>query len=175
MRYNLDPFEQFDDSDLWGVLEEVELKDVIEDMPGGLSAMVNEGGANLSMGQRQLVCLARAILRNSRVLVLDEATASVDRHTDALIQATIKRRFAHCTVLTVAHRLYSIMDSDRILVMERGCAMEFGPPHILLQNQNGIFSSLVTQAGNEGSAQIRAFAERCYNEKCALISSGDDS
>ena len=117
LRRNLDPFDLYADEPLWRALEEVELKEL------GLKAYINEGGSNLSLGQRQLVCLARAIVKNNPILVLDEATANVDPRTDELIQTTIKRKFEKCTVLTIAHRLNTVMDSDRILVMDAGNAV----------------------------------------------------
>ena len=102
-------------------------------MQGGLDAVLGESGSNLSSGQRQLLCMARALLRNARVLVLDEATSNVDTASDALIQETVRAAFADCTVLTIAHRLHSILDSDRVLVLEDGRVKEFDTPEKLLQ------------------------------------------
>ncbi|KAJ8979912.1 hypothetical protein NQ317_005348 [Molorchus minor] len=143
LRYNLDPFNEFDDSKLWNALDEVELKDAVT----SLDFMVSEGGSNFSLGQRQLVCLARAILRNNKILVLDEATANVDPRTDSFIQATIRRKFKDCTVLTIAHRLNTVMDSDKVMVMSAGSMLEFDHPYVLLQNSDGHLYQLVQQTG----------------------------
>ncbi|CAB3237244.1 unnamed protein product [Arctia plantaginis] len=137
VRYNLDPFNNYDDEQLWRALEGVDLKNAVP----ALDFKVSEGGANFSLGQRQLVCLARAILRGNKILVLDEATANVDPKTDEFIQKTIRTRFADCTVLTVAHRLNTIMDSDRVIVMDCGRLVEFDYPHKLLNNPEGYFIS----------------------------------
>uniref|UniRef100_A0A182PE47 Uncharacterized protein n=1 Tax=Anopheles epiroticus TaxID=199890 RepID=A0A182PE47_9DIPT len=158
IRYNLDPFSLYDDDMLWRAISEVELRSAIS----GLDFMVTEGGTNFSVGQRQLICLARAILRNNKILVLDEATANVDPQTDALIQKTIREKFKHCTVLTVAHRLHTVMDSDRILVMDAGEAREFDVPHILLQQEGGILKDMVEATGPSESESLKRIAAETY-------------
>ncbi|XP_068991531.1 ATP-binding cassette sub-family C member 4-like [Neodiprion pinetum] len=158
LRYNLDPFGQYSDAELWDSLRELELGDAVR----SLDFPVTGGGANFSVGQRQLICLARAILKNNRLLVLDEATANIDHGSDALIQNTIKRRFADYTVLTVAHRLNTVMDSDRVMVMREGRIVEFGHPHLLLRNPNGHFSRLLQQTGKEMTEKLTGIAESAY-------------
>ncbi|KAK4317272.1 hypothetical protein Pmani_011632 [Petrolisthes manimaculis] len=165
MRKNLDPFTQYTDDQLWRALEEVQLKEAICDLEGGLEARISEGGSNLSVGQRQLVCLARAILRHNRILVLDEATANVDPRTDGLIQQTIRSKFQECTVLTIAHRLHTIMDSDRVMVLSAGSLQEFDEPHILLNKENSTFHSLVQQTGRGASAMLHQIAKKAYHER----------
>lgn len=156
LRRNLDPFDTYEDNVLWQALEEVELKEM------GLDAHVNEGGSNLSVGQRQLVCLARAIVRNNPILILDEATANVDPRTDELIQKTIRRKFEDCTVLTIAHRLNTVMDSDRILVMDAGNAVEFDHPHVLLQNTKSYLYSMVQETGQAMANALIGIARESY-------------
>ncbi|KAF7268017.1 hypothetical protein GWI33_018818 [Rhynchophorus ferrugineus] len=163
LRSNLDPFNDYEDKDLWNALEEVELKEAVVELKAGLDSKMSEGGANFSLGQRQLICLARAIVRNNKILVLDEATANVDPKTDALIQSTIRRKFADCTVLTIAHRLHTVMDSDKVLVMDAGEAIEFDHPHILLQNHQGIFYGLVKETGKCTAEYLANIAEKNYD------------
>ncbi|CAG9854244.1 unnamed protein product [Phyllotreta striolata] len=163
LRKNLDPFDEYKDEVLWDALSEVELKSAVEELPAGLESKMAEGGSNFSVGQRQLVCLARAIIRNNKILVLDEATANVDPHTDGLIQTAIRTKFANCTVLTIAHRLHTIMDSDKVLVMDAGRAVEFDHPHTLLQKERGIFYSLVQQTGKATAKNLTAIAANSYN------------
>uniref|UniRef100_A0A673LQK4 Multidrug resistance-associated protein 4 n=1 Tax=Sinocyclocheilus rhinocerous TaxID=307959 RepID=A0A673LQK4_9TELE len=160
MRKNLDPFSQHSDRDLWNALEEVQLKAAVEELPNKLETELAESGSNFSMGQRQLVCLARAILRKNRILIIDEATANVDPRTDELIQKTIRDKFKECTVLTIAHRLNTIIDSDRILVLDEGRIHEYDAPHVLLQNQNGIFYKMVQQTGKAEAASLLRTAKQ---------------
>ncbi|NWU95689.1 MRP1 protein, partial [Upupa epops] len=146
LRMNLDPFDQYSDEDIWRSLELAHLKNFVSSLPDKLNHECAEGGENLSVGQRQLVCLARALLRKSKILVLDEATAAVDLETDTLIQSTIRSQFEECTVLTIAHRLNTIMDYTRILVLDRGEVVECGTPDQLLQKK-GIFYSMALDSG----------------------------
>uniref|UniRef100_A0A8C8BCN0 Uncharacterized protein n=1 Tax=Otus sunia TaxID=257818 RepID=A0A8C8BCN0_9STRI len=146
LRMNLDPFDQYTDEEVWKALELAHLKTYVQDLPEGLLHLVSEGGENLSVGQRQLVCLARAVLRKAKILILDEATAAVDLETDNLIQTTIRSEFADCTVLTIAHRLHTIMDSNRVMVLQAGRIVEYDSPEELLKKQ-GVFSVMAKDAG----------------------------
>ncbi|XP_067029429.1 multidrug resistance-associated protein 1-like isoform X2 [Acropora muricata] len=148
IRSNLDPFDRCNDKQLWRVLEVSHLKDFVSGLSKGLDHQVTEGGENLSVGQQQLVCLARALLRKSKILVLDEATAAVDLETDELIQQTIRREFADRTVLTIAHRLNTIMDYDRVLVLDEGAVVEFDSPANLMA-RNGVFTRMARNASLE--------------------------
>merc|ERR1712194_432173 len=145
VRYNLDPFKEKSEYELWDALKKVQLAEAIAVMPGGLDEQVAEGGENFSQGQRQLLCIARSLLRKPKILVMDEATASIDNTTDAALQSMIRENFASATVLTIAHRLNTIMDSDRVLVLDDGNVAEFDTPAALM-NQGGIFASMVEKS-----------------------------
>lgn len=146
LRSNLDPHNRFSDDELWRSLEQAHLRDFVTSCAGGLDYTIGEGGDNLSVGQRQLLCLARALLRKSKILVLDEATAAVDVETDELIQRTIRREFSSCTIMTIAHRLHTILDYDRVLVLQHGRLAEYNSPRVLLQDANTLFYSMARDA-----------------------------
>lgn len=158
LRYNLDPFNSFSDEDIWWALEKSFLKPAIEALPQKLGALVAENGENFSVGQRAQVCLARALLRRSKILVLDEATASVDMETDENIQRTVRNEFGSATILTIAHRLNTIVDYDRVLVMEFGRVKEYDTPANLLRNPNSAFSAMVAETGEENANMLRNIA-----------------
>ncbi|KAF5303202.1 hypothetical protein FQA39_LY10115 [Lamprigera yunnana] len=143
IRDNLDPYKQFVDKDLWDALQQVEMKEAIT----SLTYEITDGGSNFSIGQRQLLCLARALIRKNKILVLDEVNANMDRETDILIQETIKKRFSDCTVITIAHRINTVMDSDKIIVMDLGNVLEFNHPSVLLKDKNSHFYKIAKEAG----------------------------
>ncbi|XP_042515081.1 ABC transporter C family member 2-like [Macadamia integrifolia] len=156
VRFNLDPFTEHNDADLWEALERAHLKDVIRRNYLGLDAEVSESGENFSVGQRQLLSLARALLRRSKILVLDEATAAVDVRTDALIQKTIREEFKSCTMLIIAHRLNTIIDCDRVILLEAGQILEFDTPEDLLLNEGSAFSKMVQSTGSANAQYLRS-------------------
>ncbi|KAF9374646.1 hypothetical protein CPB97_011989, partial [Podila verticillata] len=158
IRSNLDPFEKRTDQELWEVLERSDLKTYVTSCEGGLDSQVSEFGENLSVGQRQLLCLARAMLTHARVIIMDEATASVDVATDVMLQKAIRVDFANSTVLTIAHRLNTVIDYSRVLVLDHGVIKEFDTPANLLRNPDSVFSSMVDETGVANAALLRSLA-----------------
>jgi len=153
---NLDPFSQYSDDELWKALEYVQLEGIVRRLPKQLENVVAEGGSNLSAGQRQLLCLARALLRKPKVLALDEATANVDIETDELIQRVIREQFKQSTVITIAHRLNTILDYDLIVVLQKGVIVELGSPESLRKKQNGIFAGMLQDVQSNEDEQLAA-------------------
>uniref|UniRef100_A0A674AA64 ATP-binding cassette, sub-family C (CFTR/MRP), member 8 n=1 Tax=Salmo trutta TaxID=8032 RepID=A0A674AA64_SALTR len=143
IRFNLDPEMKATDDMLWEALEIAQLKPVVKTLPGGLDAMVTEGGENFSQGQRQLFCLARAFVRKSSILIMDEATASIDMATESILQKVVMTAFADRTVVTIAHRVHTILNADLVIVMKRGIIIEYDRPQALLEKEDSVFASFV--------------------------------
>jgi len=167
IRTNLDPFKEHSDAEIWNALEMVQMKNFVESIPEQLGHKVSSTGG-FSVGQRQLLSFARALLGDVKILLLDEATASCDMETDHLIQLTLREKFAHCTVITIAHRLNTIMDADRILVMEAGMVAEFDEPFTLLSNSSSHLSRMVQETG-DAADHLRSIAERKHNQGSQML------
>lgn len=153
VRFNLDPTGQYSEEQIWDALERSHMKDCVIGLPLKLDSELVENGENFSLGERQLLCVARALLRRCKVLVVDEATASMDPETDSLIQETIRTSFQDCTTLTIAHRLQSLLGSDRVLVLHRGQVVEFDEPTKLLANENSRLRSMLAALDNKPSVR----------------------
>ena len=145
VRHNLDPFDDCEDDAVWQALRNVGLDDFVKTLGNGLQSAVAEQGLNFSAGQRQLICVARALLRGNKIIIMDEATASVDSETDQKLQRMIRTAFADCTVICIAHRLDTILDSDKICVLGDGNVLEFDSPENLLKDKSGEFYALVDE------------------------------
>ena len=173
IRFNLDPFSVYADETIRAALADAQILDAVDELPEGMHSIVAEAGSNFSVGQRQLLCLARAILRKSKILILDESGANIDNQTDALLQNSVSRSFRDATILSVAHRLGSIIDHDLVLVLGYGKVLEYGPPAELLSSRNddddydnsddgvggsGHFASMVDSTGDQMSKSLRASA-----------------
>lgn len=143
VRTNLDPLDQYSDLEIWEALEKTHIKEMVCQLPHSLHSEVTENGENFSVGERQLLCVARALLRNSQILILDEATAAIDTETDRLIQETIRSAFGSCTTLIIAHRLNTVMSCSRIMVLDNGQILEFDSPAALLANENSRFRAMI--------------------------------
>ncbi|KAJ3348660.1 hypothetical protein HDU83_001130 [Entophlyctis luteolus] len=157
-RTNLDPFAEHTDAQLWDALERAGLKPKVAKTESQLDAAVDAGGENLSVGERQLLCLARAMLRRPRILIMDEATANVDYATDAAIQQSLRADFSEATVLTIAHRLNTVIDYDRVMVLDKGEIAEFDAPRNLLADETSLFSALVAQTGESNAQMLKGLA-----------------
>lgn len=142
LRFNLDPYDEYTDKQVWDVLAEIQLKSLVQDTQGQLCCFVSENGSNFSAGERQLICLARAMLRENKIIILDEATASIDFKTEKLIHDVLRTKFVNCTVITIAHRLDTLSDHDRVLVLDKGEVAEFDDPKVLLKQDNGYLAKL---------------------------------
>ncbi|XWS11329.1 hypothetical protein CRYUN_Cryun38cG0074400 [Craigia yunnanensis] len=157
IRSNLDPLEEYTDEQIWEALDKCQLGDEVRRKEGRLDSTVSENGDNWSMGQRQLVCLGRVLLKKSKILVLDEATASVDTATDNLIQITLREHFSNCTVLTIAHRITSVLDSDMVLLLSHGLIEEYDSPARLLENKSSSFAQLVAEYTVRSNSSLEKF------------------
>ncbi|CAL6104450.1 Xenobiotic-transporting_ATPase / Multidrug resistance-associated protein [Hexamita inflata] len=158
--------ERIDDKRMWEALEQVQMKEYFLKQPGQLDSKIATNGDNLSAGQKQLVCVARALLRKASCVILDEATAQVDRENDQLIQQTIRNAFSEVTVLSIAHRLDTIIDFDRIIVMDKGNIAEFDTPANLVRKE-GVFFELVNKTGAETSEKLKKAAFQAERQRQA--------
>ena len=174
VRTNLDPYDKHSDVEIWEALSHVSLKEVVAALDGGLSATVAENGDNFSVGQRQLLCVARALLRQPRVLVADEATASVDSETDSLIQKTIRREFKHCTVVTIAHRINTILDSSKVLVMDNGVVAEYDTVPSLMARSDSSFRKMVLESEATTPSNSRVGSRANSSQNLAAMAASDD-
>ena len=148
LRFQLDPFNCYSDAAVWAVLDQVNMRDAVQSFANGLNELVRENGDNLSQGQRQLICIARALLRRTQILVVDEGTSSVDPYTDDLVQRVLREQAqVHgTTTLAIAHRLQTIVDFDRILVLGAGNILEYDTPAALTSNKDSVFYSMLGEA-----------------------------
>lgn len=169
IRFNIDPFNEFNNNDIAVALKKVQMWEALKpkeqfapdseaEIKSKLNIEVTGGGSNFSVGQRQLICMARALIRKPKILIMDEATASIDEMTDQLIQKMIKEEFSNSTILTIAHRLNTIIAYDRVMVLDKGKIAEFDTPWNLIQKQDGQFLGLIREHGEEFEKEMRSLA-----------------
>ena len=163
LRQNLDPLDEFSNDEIWNALDKSHLKSKVESLSEQLLSTVEEHGHNFSTGERQLLCLARALLRRNKIILIDEATANVDFHTDSLVQQAIRTHFSDCSVLTIAHRIDTIIDSDRIVVLEQGRVVEMEIPFLMLQNPNSYLNTLLSQLDTSTQSNLRSLVLQNHN------------
>ncbi|KAM4554976.1 ATP-binding cassette sub-family C member 5 isoform 1-T1 [Odontesthes bonariensis] len=149
VRSNLDPWDHYSDLQIWEALEKTHIKEMVSQLPHSLHSEVTENGENFSVGERQLLCVTRALLRNSKILILDEATSAIDTETDRLIQETIRCAFGSCTTLIIAHRLNTVMSCSRVMVLDNGQILEFDSPAALLADENSRFRAMAEATENQ--------------------------
>jgi ABC-type multidrug transport system fused ATPase/permease subunit len=164
LRDNLDPFHVHTDEEIRSALFDAHMLNAVTSLSHGLDTTVAEGGLNFSVGQRQLLCLSRAILRKNKILVLDEPTANVDSRTDKLLQDAVAKSFADATIIAVAHRLDTVIDYDKILVLGDGRVLEYGSPHELIERGDA-FASMVADTGEEMAATLRMRAMAAASQR----------
>ncbi|XP_048586332.1 ATP-binding cassette sub-family C member 4 isoform X2 [Nematostella vectensis] len=169
LRRNMNPEQNNDDSEIWGVLEEVQLKNYVAQLPQGLDTCIDAGSMMFSVGQRQLICLARAILHRTKVVVIDEATANVDSMTSKIIWGAINRRFRDCTLIVIAHRLFPVMDADVIIVLDAGRIRELDTPYNLLQDPHSHLTHMVIDTGAYEERKLRELAKTSHMEKTRTV------
>lgn len=160
---NLDPFNEYTDDEIYSALDDIKMRHIASGVQG-LELTVLADGANFSSGQRQILCLARAILKKNTILILDEPSANVDSQTDELIQQTIRSKFADCTIFTIAHRLNTIIDYDRVLVIDGGRLVELDSPYNLLMKSSGYFKEMVESLGHKEFERFLEIAKAKTNE-----------
>ncbi len=165
IRSNLDPFSLYSDDQIWTALESSQLKSTVESLTLQLNSLVSEDGSNFSVGQRSQFCLARALLKTSKILIFDEATASIDQQIDAQIQQFVRNSCEGKTILCIAHRLSTIADYDTVWVLDSGEIVESDSPIRLLRNNSSVFYSMVNETGASSLEFIRSIAENAEIER----------
>ena len=163
LRFNLDPLEKCSDERIWSALESAQMKEIVNEFPEGLDFFLE--GSEFSAGEKQLLCLARAIIANKKIVVMDEATANVDLITSQKMQEAVKHSFQNNTMCTIAHRLHTVIEYDKIVVLDNGTVKEADHPHLLLEKKNSAFSKLVTELGEDSEEILREAAAKSYELK----------